>query len=133
MRYLVIPQDILVTPWAEIRRANPLAAPEPISFARWVTMLVLDDPRGLADDKGTASYLQMRRWSRVVDKFEASKPGDVLEFDDIDHATLCRIVQSPSRMFQGGGNAIALACLPFAEAILDAPTERPAPEATATN
>jgi hypothetical protein len=125
MKYIHHPYDIEVKPWAEILRANPQAAPEKVSFMRWLTFIVLDDPRGLLNEKGEQSILQMRRWQKLIEKFEASKPGEFIAIDDQDYDVLTKIVNTPSRSFQNA-TAITLACLTFVDAVLGAPSEIPA-------
>jgi hypothetical protein len=126
MRFVHHPiESVSVKPWKAITDVVPDAKPETISFLRWVTFIVLDDPRAFTDGQ-QQSVVKMRRWAKVIDAFESSKPGEYIPVDDQDYATLKLIVENPQRAFQNGVVQITLACMPYVDAILEAKSELPA-------
>lgn len=124
-RHIQVPHACAeVAPWAAVLETDPNAKPEKISFSRFSTFIWLDDARGYSDDKGM-SVVKLRRWQKLIDKFEAAKPGDWISLDDEDYDALRRIVENPQRGFQAGNTQIMLACMPYVDAVLDAVTELP--------
>jgi hypothetical protein len=120
MKHFQVPQEVvLVKPWAAILAQDPSAKPEPIPFLRWATFMWLDDTRAYMDGQ-TQSVMRLRRWQKVIDKFEIAAPGEWVSLDDQDYATLRMIVEAPARVFQQNNTMIALACLPYTDAVLDA-------------
>lgn len=125
MRHIQIPYDVEIKPWKIVLDANPDAKPEKMSFLRYATFMWIDDPRSWIDEAGKQSVVKLRRWQKVIDKFEAAKPGEYVALDDEDYAVLVKIVESPAKVFQGAPTQVALACLPFIDAVVNAVEELP--------
>lgn len=105
------------------RSVDPVnMASEKISFLRFATLCWLDDARAYSNERGEGSIMKMRRWQKVIDKFEAAKQGDWISLEDEDYAVLKKIVESPVRQFS---TPAMLACMPYADAVLDAKNELP--------
>lgn len=126
MKHIQVPFEVVtVKPWATILEQLPDAKPEAITFLRWATFMWLDDPRGFTSDTGAQSIIKMRRWQKVIDKFEVAKPGQYISLDDDDYETLKKIVESPARVFQQNTTQVTLSCLLYVDAVLNAVSELP--------
>ena len=123
MRHIQHPQDIYVKPWTAILAMEPNAKPEKMSFLRYASTIWLDDQRALLDDKNHVSLIRTRRWQKVLDAFENSKPGEWISLEDEDYKTLQKIVESPAKLVSV---PLTLGCIAFSEAVLQAPSELPA-------
>jgi hypothetical protein len=127
-KYFQVPHAAaMIKPWKTILDIDPEAKPEPMSFLRFATMIWLNDPRAITEEgKTTQSVLRIRKWSKVIDAFEAAKPGDWITMSDEDFEVLKRIVEHPQHAFQMNNMATMLACMPFVDAVLAAKDELPA-------
>lgn len=127
MRHFQVPfEAVEVKPWAAILAANPDAKPGKVSFREWASLIWLDDPRAYTNERGEQSIVKLRRWQKVIDLFELAKPGDWISLEDDDYEALKKIVESPTRAFAQNATLIALACMPYTDAVLDAKKEKPA-------
>lgn len=87
------------------------------TFAEFANVTWLEDSRAIKVG-ANASLLKMRRWLGVVAKFAGAVPGDEIQLEDQDYASLKEIVESPERWYQPVTAALLL--LPFSDAVLDA-------------
>ena len=121
MRYIQVPLDIEVPLLSAFLAANPDQKPSKFSFLKFATFCWLEDQRAISEgDK--MSNTKLRRWAKVIEKFEACLPGKYIELEDEDWKTLEAISKSPLARF---GVTVMIACTPFVDAVLDARTERP--------
>ena len=127
MKHFQVPQDAPVKPLKAILQDQPSARGELWSFLKFATLIWLEDTRGYTvvgpDGAKAFSIVKQRRWIKVIDKFEAAKPGDWISLDDADYETLKTVVEAPGRSFPA---AIMIACMPFSEVVLEAMSELPA-------
>jgi hypothetical protein len=125
MYYFQVPfEPVVVKPWAALLAADPNIKPESLSFQKFSSFIWLDDSRAFTEgDK--QSIEKLRRWQKVIDKFEAAQPGDWIELEDQDYNTLKRIVESPARAFQMNNTQLMLATLPYVDLVLNAKREKP--------
>ena len=126
MMHIQVPYDVEVKPWAAILSTMPDAQPQKLSFLTYATATWLDDERAWINDDGKQSVVKLRRWGKVIDAFEKTKPGQWISMDDEDYGTLKRIVESPKKVFTQAPTQIALAAIPFVDAVLEAKHELPA-------
>lgn len=128
MKHFQVPASAaeLVPPKAVLEK-DPAAKVATFSFREFSTFIWLEDPRAYTSEHdGKQSVVKLRRWQKVIDAFEAAEPGDWISLEDEDYATLKTIVEAPQRQFQVGHTRIALACMPFVDAVLGAKNEKPA-------
>jgi hypothetical protein len=127
MRHFQVPQDVTVRPLKAIQIDQPAARGEMWSFLKFATLIWLEDTRAYMvaapDGTKTFSIVKQRRWIKVIDKFEAAKPGDWMSLDDEDYVALRAVVETPGRSFPA---AVMIACMPFSEVVLEAVSELPA-------
>ena len=124
MRYILIPPTVVVAPPAAVLAQNPSARPEEITFLRVAREQWLDDRRAHVNEQTEQSSPQMlRRWSKVIDAFEASGgPGGVIALEDDDYERLRRIVEAPVFYY---APIAQIACLPYTDAVLAATSVDP--------
>lgn len=118
-KFFQVPQDIEVRPW---KAMDVTVTGEKVSFLKYATFSWLDDPRAYTDGQ-QGSIVKMKRWQKVIEKFEAAKPGDFLELEDQDWTTLKKLVEAPGRFFP---TPVVMACMAFSDAVLNAKDEKPA-------
>ena len=124
MKYFQVPVTVVVKPPPELLKVKPDIMPDPFPFAHWADFMWLDDARAYVS--GTEpSVVKLRRWAKVIEAFEVAKPGDWISLEDQDYATLTKIVESPQKIFQHNHTRIAIACLPYVDAVLGAKNELP--------
>jgi hypothetical protein len=88
------------------------------SFFEFATFVWLDDPAAYSDANGKSSIVAQQRWQKVIEKFEATKPGDWITLEDQDYVSLKKVVEFPTRKFVD--SRITMACIPFSLAVLGA-------------
>ncbi len=123
-----VPEAIVVRPWAA---ADQSVRPEIKTFLQFATYIWLDDPSAITDAQSKFSVVKQHRWSAVIGKFEATKPGNWITLEDEDYVVLRKIVEAPSRVFPG--NNVMMACLPFSDVVLSAVSQIPAEPVAAAN
>jgi hypothetical protein len=125
MKHFQVPSEITIKPWIAQVIEQPNVKPEKMSFLKFATFIWLEDSRPYASDDGRGfSVVKQRRWIKVIDKFEAAKPGDWISLDDQDYVALKAVVEAPNRLFPS--TATMMSCLPFSEVVLTAVDELPA-------
>jgi hypothetical protein len=88
------------------------------SFLEFAMFVWLDDPAAYSDANGKSSIVAQKRWQKVIEKFETTKPGDWITLEDQDYVSLKRVVEAPTRKFVD--SRITMACIPFSDAVLGA-------------
>jgi hypothetical protein len=116
-----VPEPVTVPAWAA---ENSSAKPATLTFLVFATTCWLNDPQAILDAQGKPNLVKQKRWFKVIDLFEASKPGDWITLDDEDYATLVKIVQAPATVYPS--LRVMQAALPFSEAVLQARKDLPA-------
>lgn len=113
MRYVRHPDNITVL--KQDGQVDPNAGSFP--FLTFLEIIVFDDRRG------TATYKSIVRWKAMIELFRASRVGDVIALEDQDWEIVEKILQAPERHFPA---YMTIQLLPFFEAVIAAPAEKPA-------
>lgn len=125
MHYVKIPEPIQLK--APQSQGGGDLGDKPRDFLNWLFEVILNDPRGCE-----GGPVQMRRWAKVIDKFEkyGDKPGNVVMLEDNDHAKLVEIAKKPQVQHMA---IVNVQLLPFFEAITEAANKDPRPKEERTN
>lgn len=106
MKTITVPADVLLT---DLLTG---VTGETITFQAWAF------GRWMNDQAAADSIVKLCRWIKVVDKFKAAaKPGDTIELEDEDYATLLPIVE---RAATAVPPMVAAQLLPFHDAVINA-------------
>jgi hypothetical protein len=122
MRYIRVPEAMLVKPPTDAIGLAADAKPEAMSFRKFAMSIWLDDDRAI--DGG---FVKQVRWAKVLDAFAAAVPGEYLHLEDEDYTTLLTIVKTPQRRLPP---SISVQLLSFSQVVLDALDKLPAAVAT---
>lgn len=114
MRYVSVPEAVYLS--NPIDPSEPVPEPRSISFARAVKIAAV-----LAAQKGSHDAQELRD---LVARFEAVKPGEVVELSDAQWEIVAPEFKRPTA--QAFGTPWIFCGEPHMRAWLDAPTKRPA-------
>ncbi len=110
-RYVTVPEDITIT----LKDQDGKTKLAPLPFSQFVEERSADGAVFGASLDGIFSGLSIRQ------AFEGKKAGDVVELPFPRWEQLCKAIRSP----QGGYNVgVMVQLLPYAEAVIDAPSKR---------
>lgn len=114
MRYVTIPSDITL----KNPRTKELSK-DTKSFVSYAYEVWFNDP------KANTGPLKLRAWMKMVDAFDATKPGDVVELQETDYEALKAVVEAPGTVYPP---LFAIQLDAFSAAVLDAPSKDPRAE-----